>query len=332
MQQAKNILIRLPNWLGDMVMSTALVKAVQQQYPDAQIDFIAKKGLDFLLEHFPVKGHCFAFDKSAYKGLKGVWEFGKQLGKQKKYDLFFCLPDSFSSAVMAKAVGAKKTIGYKNELRSMLLTHGYKKQKQQHRVEEYIDLLQQFLGKSLLPAAVELTNSCPATTKQLVININSEASSRRLPAEKAISIINMIRGKISEDIILIGSLKEKEFVDSVYNMLNNKTGIHNLSANTNLPQLLLLLSNSALMLSTDSGPAHVSNALGTHTIVLFGAGNEYNTSPYDKTKRTIIRLGKLNCEPCASNICKLYAQPECLLQLDESMIAQKVSDLLKSNP
>lgn len=51
-----NILIRLPNWLGDMVMSTAFVQAVKNEYPAATVDVIAKKGIDFLLDYFPEHG------------------------------------------------------------------------------------------------------------------------------------------------------------------------------------------------------------------------------------------------------------------------------------
>ena len=51
-----NILIRLPNWLGDMVMSSAFVRAVNEQYPGAAIDLVAKKGIEPLLVLFPPHG------------------------------------------------------------------------------------------------------------------------------------------------------------------------------------------------------------------------------------------------------------------------------------
>jgi ADP-heptose:LPS heptosyltransferase len=44
MQEVKNILARLPNWLGDMVTSTAFIKALQQQYPTSAIVFKALIG------------------------------------------------------------------------------------------------------------------------------------------------------------------------------------------------------------------------------------------------------------------------------------------------
>ncbi len=322
-------MIRLPNWLGDMVMSTAFVKAVQLQYPTAAIDVIAKKGIDFLLDHFPPHQQRFIFNKEAYPGLQGAYKFGKQIQQQKKYDIFFCLPDSISSAVMALATGAAKRLGYKKELRTILLSNAYQKKKGLHRVEEYIDLLQQYLNKIIATPAVELKITSGERKNAVIVNINSEAGSRRLPKEKAISIINALSKNIDQEIILVGSNKEKEFVDEVYHALENKNNITNCAGKTNLPELLTLLAGCKVMLTTDSGPAHVANALGTYTIVLFGAGNEHNTAPYNQDNRTVIRLGQLPCEPCVSNTCKVYGTPECLLRLDENIIVQKVIEVLQ---
>ncbi|MGG9963351.1 lipopolysaccharide heptosyltransferase II [Ferruginibacter sp. SUN106] len=330
MKQVQHILIRLPNWLGDMVMSTAFVKAVHDQYPDATIDVIAKKGIDFLLDYFPVHSQRFIFNKEEYSGLTGAYKFGRQIQKQKKYDIFFCLPDSLSSAVMGLAIGAKKRIGYTKELRSALLTNAYHKKKNIHRVEEYIDLLQQFLKREINVLPVELKNNARAQKNAVIVNINSEASSRRLPKEKAVSVINLLRKNIDTKIILVGSNKEAIFVEEVFNALDDKNNISNMAGKTNLQELLILLGSCTTMLTTDSGPAHVANALGTHTIVLFGAGNENNTAPYNQPGRTIIRLGALPCEPCVSNTCKVFGTPECLLRLDDNMIVQNVITILKN--
>jgi len=313
-----------------MVMSTAFVKAVQQHYPHAVIDVIAKKGIGFVLDQFPAHNQRFVFNKEEYKGLYGAFKFGRQIGKQKKYDIFFCLPDSISSAAMAFATGATKRLGYKKELRSLLLTDSFNKKKNIHRVEEYVDMLQQFAGTEIAIPAVELTENERAKKNAVIVNINSEASSRRLPNKKAVSIIDSLRKNITGEIILVGSNKETVFVDEVYNLLESKNNITNMSGKTNLPGLLSLLASCPVMLTTDSGPAHVANALGTHTVVLFGAGNENNTAPYNKANRSIIRLGKLPCEPCVSNTCKVYGTPECLLQLDEDIIVQEVINVLKN--
>ena len=81
------ILIRLPNWLGDVVMSTAFIDAVKQTYPDAELHVIIKKELQGIAQLIPhIKIH--PFSKQEYRGLKGAYQFGKSL-RAEKFDLFF---------------------------------------------------------------------------------------------------------------------------------------------------------------------------------------------------------------------------------------------------
>src|SRR4051812_7936918 len=116
--EAQKILVRLPNWLGDMVMASGFMHQLQAVYPQAELSVIVKKGIHELLPFFPLVKHQFIFDKASYKGSSGVWRFGKELAKTEAFDLFFCLPDSFSSALMGRATGAKKRVGFKKEWRS----------------------------------------------------------------------------------------------------------------------------------------------------------------------------------------------------------------------
>ena len=73
------ILIRLPNWLGDVVMSTAFVNAVHQLYPDAELDVIIKKELGGIATFIPGLNKVHLFSKQEYEGLNGVYQFGKSL-------------------------------------------------------------------------------------------------------------------------------------------------------------------------------------------------------------------------------------------------------------
>jgi heptosyltransferase II len=158
----------------------------------------------------------------------------------------------------------------------------------------------------------------------IVININSEASSRRLTVVKAVEILGLLRNSTQQKIVLIGAPKEREFVGTVLNHLKNQNNIENLAGKTSLGQLVELLASAQLILSTDSGPAHLANALGTHTVVLFGAGKESSTAPYNKNLRNIIRLGELSCEPCEKNVCVRYGTPQCLERLDSVRIIETV--------
>jgi lipopolysaccharide heptosyltransferase II len=325
------ILVRLPNWLGDMVMASGLLQAVEMAYPNALCSVIVKKGIHELSSFFPFVQQVYVFDKEKYKGLTGAYRFGKELKEKESWDLFICLPDSLSSAVMAKATGAKVVVGYKKELRSLFLTLAYKKEKGQHRVLEYISLLEKFTDKKLGIPHVQLHHSFKKSD-HVVVNINSEAASRRLTTTKAVEIINQLSNSINKKIILIGAPKERAFVSAVYEQLKNKDKIENNAGETSLLQLTELLATARIMLSTDSGPAHLANALGTYTVVLFGAGNEHNTAPFNEELRNIIRLGALSCEPCQKNICVRYETPQCLERLSSQLIGAAVAAELQNTP
>ena len=318
------ILIRLPNWLGDMLMSLGCLHALRELYPGAEVSVIAKKGIHHVLEFFPPVAHHFIFSKEEYPGIKGAWKFGRMIQKTGHFDLFICLPDSFSSAVMGYATGAKARIGYNKELRAILLTRSFQKKAGLHRVEEYIDLVTQYTGKPVRPEGIHLIAPSVAKQSYIAININSEASSRRLPVQKAVSVLTALQNRYTNRLVLVGVKNQQSYVEQVMNLMPSTKNIENLCGKTTLAELVQCFSAASAVLTTDSGPAHLANALGTNTIVLHGADDERQTAPYNDSNHIGIRLGQLPCEPCVKNTCVLYGLPKCLEMLDDKLIADTV--------
>ena len=319
------ILIRLPNWLGDVVMSTAFIGAVRQSYPDAVIDVIVKKELGGIASLISGLNQVHLFSKREYPGLAGVYRFGKTL-QAEKYDLFFCLPDSLSSAGMAWATRAKKRVGFGKEGRFFLMTNTYKKPVNLHRTDEYISLLEQFTAKKITERIVVLrAKTALKNENQVALNFNSEAVSRRMPIDKGKELISTLTNTFKNTrFVVVGSPKEKPYVDELLNGIANGQ-IENHAGKTSIEGLCELMASSKAVLTTDSGPAHLANSLGVPTIVLFGAGNELNTAPYNKANLKVIRAGKLECEPCVRNTCKLYGIPKCMQLIDEIEIINALS-------
>ncbi|MGZ3755642.1 MAG: glycosyltransferase family 9 protein [Mucilaginibacter sp.] len=326
------ILIRLPNWLGDVVMSTAFVNAVRQLYPDARLDVIIKKELSSITTLIPGLTNVYAFSKKEFKGLGGAYRFGKTLSTE-QYDIFFSLPDSVSSAVMGWASGAKKRVGYGKEGGFFLLTKVGKKPKNTYRTNEYIALLEQFTGKVITEKQVNLLidEGEKSNNNLVLVNFNSEAESRRMPADKGINLINLLTGTFTNTKFgFIGAPKEAEHIEHFMVNANHKDQLVNYAGKTDLVGLANLMASAKVLLTTDSGPAHLANSVGTPVIALFGAGNENNTSPYNKGNLTIIRAHKLDCEPCVRNTCKLYGIPKCMELLDEVKIIDVLSKYIKN--
>jgi ADP-heptose:LPS heptosyltransferase len=322
--------VRLPNWLGDMVMALPFLHVLQQAFPAAAVSVVAKQGLHDLLPLFPPTKHRFQFDKRRHKGPLGAWRFGRELRASGPFDLFFSLPDSFSAALMAWGTGARKRVGFRNEGRSLLLTHAYEKPTGGHRAETYLSLLERFTEQALPLQPVRLQHGY-RKEGHVVVNINSEAQSRRLTERKAVELLGALRAAVPNTIVLIGAPKEVPFLHGVLKKFP-EGAFQNKAGTTTLPQLAALLASAEVVLTTDSGPAHLANALGTHTIVLFGAGNEGETAPYNKEARTIIRLNRLSCEPCQKNVCTRYGEPQCLEQLDTAWIVATAVAQLNNQP
>jgi lipopolysaccharide heptosyltransferase II len=327
----KKILIRLPNWLGDVVMSSAFVGAIKSFYPDAVIDAIVKKELSGAATLITGLNQLHLFSKQEYPGLKGAFAFGQNL-RTEKYDLFFDLPESFSSQLMAKSTSAKKSVGFSKEGSFFLLTDSFKKPKNVHRVEEYVSLAEQFTGEKADRIEVKLDVAKPVKPVEdlVIINFNSEASSRRMPLVKAKHILNLLTNTFTKTrFTFIGSKKEAEFIGQVIEGATHSDRIENFAGRTDLAGLAILLASATAVLTTDSGPAHLANGVGAPTIVLFGAGNEHNTAPYNQQDLHIIRYGKLDCEPCVKNTCKLYGIPKCMQLIDEMQIVGTLKTYLK---
>jgi glycosyltransferase involved in cell wall biosynthesis len=159
------ILIRLPNWLGDVVMSTAFVNAVGQLYPDAQIDVIIKKELSNIASLIPGLTRIHPFSKQEFSGLGGVYRFGKKL-KAEKYDLFFNLPQSLSSLVMAWATSEQKNgLAYRinrSGIRSVVTVHDLIFM----RFPEYFGRVSRTIYKAKLKYACRVADKIVAVSKR----------------------------------------------------------------------------------------------------------------------------------------------------------------------
>jgi lipopolysaccharide heptosyltransferase II len=319
------ILVRLPNWLGDVVMSTAFIGAVKQAYPTAQVDVIIKKELSAIAALIPGLNKIHSFSKDEYRGLGGVYRFGKSL-RAERYDIFFTLPDSLSSAIMGKATLAKQRIGYSKEGGFFLLTKVCKRPIGVHRVDEYLSILEQVTEMPVTGRKVKLTATDVNHNHLVLINFNSEAESRRMPLDKGRELLMLLTAAFTGvKFGLLGGPKDAVYIEELLVNAPNLDRITNYAGKTTLVTLSNLMASAKVLLTTDSGPAHLANSVGLPVVALFGAGNEHNTAPYNKTHLTVIRAGQLSCEPCVRNECKLYGIPKCMQLLDESRIINALS-------
>ena len=149
----QNILIRMPNWIGDLVMATPILTDVRKAYPHASITAMCRTPIGDLLKEDEAINELFLFTKPS-NGFLRRQDLRDIIAKIRagKYDLGILLTNSFSSAWWFWQGHVKRRIGFAAHLRSFLLTDAIdfpQERNEQHLVLTYKKILKRL---NILPS------------------------------------------------------------------------------------------------------------------------------------------------------------------------------------
>lgn len=322
------IIIRTPNWLGDLMMSTAFIEAVLEKYPAARVDLIVRKGFEGL--PLPHRGEILPFDKNE----TGVIGFGKGL-KKEAYDLFFVLPPSFSSALMAFFSGAKVRVGYAGSGRSLFLSERktYRvKHRTQHLISEYLQLLSKDIdAQNFFPnlrvdetwcrdKSLEGMDELPC---QFVVFSPGAmyGPAKQWPIGHFQKLASLFLRK-GVGVVVTGTAADRELGEKI---AEHNDGVLNLCGKTKLNELIALLWKSSLLVSNDSGAMHLMSALRKPQIAIFGSTSTTWTSPKNASAKILTQ--NLPCAPCYKRECP-FGHYDCLRGVEPEAVMEASLKLL----
>jgi heptosyltransferase-2 len=326
-----SIIVRTPNWLGDLLLSTAFLQAVLARFPDATLDLIVREGFQVL--PLPHRGRILTFDK----GAQGAGGFGKGL-RGKGYSHFFVLPPSFSSAWMAFRSRVPHRIGYGGGGRSWLLRpalpyrHAHRST---HLTLEYLALLDPWGGNDGAQGfrpRLEMTEGwierfLPAAAAgpepYVILAPGAEfGPAKQWPVAHYADLARSLC-KRGLKVVVTGLAKDHEAARQI---LAGCPGGINLCGATDLPAVVALVARAALLVSNDSGAMHMGAALGRPQIALFGSSNPAWTGPLNPQSE-VIHLG-LECSPCYKRVCPL-GHTNCLVDIRPETVLERSLGLLE---
>src|SRR6185295_11124107 len=113
------VFLRLPNWIGDVIMATPSMRAVRAGFPGAEIVVAARPSGLPMLAGAPWFDRAVAVPGGG--GPLAPWRLGRRLAAE-RFDIAILLPNSWSSAITAAAARIPRRIGYANDGRGLLLT------------------------------------------------------------------------------------------------------------------------------------------------------------------------------------------------------------------
>ncbi len=329
-----NILVVNVNWLGDVIFSTPVFKALKKAYPNARVSCLAVPRVKEILEHCPHIDEVIVYDEKGKHWYP--WEKLKLIAslRSKNFDVVFLLHRSMGRALMMFLAGIPKRVGYKTRKQSWFLTHKvYLDADDLHRADEYIRVVEDFgitvndrncelkVGEDEIRAIdAKLAQFGIAHNDTLVvINPGGNWDLKRWPSEQFSRLVMQLAKDFHVKVLISGADKDVTLANKIAVQSGVKPCVW--AGATTLRELLALLKRADVVISNDTGPVHVAASVGTDVIALFGPTRPEVTGPRGRG-RVLVLHKEMGCNkaPCYHLACP---QNDC-------MRAIMVDDVLKA--
>jgi len=299
----RHLLLRTPNWLGDVIMAQPAMQAFSKGTNSARISVIGQPWLADLLPFLCV-------DSCAY-----CTEIPPDS------DMGVLFTNSFRSAWQLWRAGIPKRIGFRGQWRRLLLTSPLKPEinmaSEHHRLY-FLNLAEQ-MGYTITEREVRMRAPEPeiAAGKLLVQSHGLDeqrticiapgarfGGAKRYPAESYAVILQELH-RLGWHLLMLGSNEE---VETCNRCLNKTTGhVWNAAGDTTLREAIQILSATRLLLCNDSGLMHVAAGLGLPVVAIFGATDPARTSP--SGPHVTLLYQPADCTPCLRRECTVSGHP-----------------------
>ena len=286
MAAPQRVLVRLPNWLGDVLLARPLLHRLRAALPSARLAAVAPEPLLALMAADGVvdDAHAWPHDgrgRARVTAAVRAW----------RPDVALVLPPSFSSAWLAWRSGARERIGYAHEGRGLLLTRALPRPARgtRHLADEYLEL-----GRAwgVVPGGAAAANPTGIAALRLPGAVRSAGESlrarlgvepqgfavlgpgaifgpaKRWPAARYAAIGRLLAAR-GVRVLVCGTREEAEVCEAVAREAGD--GARSLAGSTSLAELAGLCADARLAVCNDSGLAHLAAALGVPTVAVFGS-------------------------------------------------------------
>ena len=357
----ERIIVRAPNWLGDLVMALPALATIRQHFPKSHLNVALPEGFGPVMSAIPGVDGVVWLQRGG--GLSAA-EVNTRTVRAGKFDLGILFTSSFSSALILYQADVPERWGYDGEMRGRLLTRavvpppqaqrlpGETNAKPPHHATYYLRMLQAF-GMKPVPGVPplkvpgqfrlrvdrmfdELRWPMRGETKPMIGIAPGAAygSAKRWPIQH---VATLVRRLIDEGFrpVFLGAKNDVATVQEVEDALAAHSGAvpvageHylNLTGKTELAQLMAVMLETHAVVSNDSGAMHLASALDRPVVAIFGPTDEQVTSPIGPY---VALTNDVTCRPCMLRECPI--DHRCLRDLlpdkvfDAVMRVQKTPD------
>ncbi|MEE3331819.1 MAG: lipopolysaccharide heptosyltransferase II [Myxococcota bacterium] len=335
---ANRILVRLPNWTGDVVMATPALRALRATFAGAQITAHVREELAPLLEGSTHIDEILPL-QSSQRGVRASWREGRELAAR-GFDLGICFPDSWSSVLLMRAAEVTEIAGYRRSFREILLHRSVAPLPEwgRHREvarERYLLHLVEALGcqsrgtELELPLRSEneaevasLLGSAAGSGYVVLAPGAGNGAAKRWPAEQFALTAEKL-AKRGQRVVICGAPGEVHLAQQICELASSE--ILDLTGVIGLGGFKALLAGADLLVCNDAGARHVAAAFGTPSIVLFGPTSMAKTDCNLERVRPL--AAEVACRPCRLRECP--TDHRCMRRIGVEEIVEQAGALAK---
>jgi heptosyltransferase-2 len=288
---------------GDVVLATAIIEKLHRFFPDAQIDFLVRKGNEGLLTDHPFLNEVLIWHKKEKK-LKNLWLLLHKIRK-KKYNKVINLKRFASSGILTAFSGAEEKIGFDKNPFSFLFTKKIRHhfENDRHEVERNNKLIESFTDDSftkpkLYPSQKDFDAIKPFTIQPYVcITPASVWFTKQYPEEKWLDLIDHLPANLN--IYLLGGKDDASLCESIQQKAGNKK-VTVLAGKLNFLSSAALMKGATMNYTNDSAPLHFASATDAPVTAIFcSTVPAFGFYPLS-TKSFIVETDvPLACKPCS---------------------------------
>ena len=297
----KRVLVIQTAFLGDVILASPIWENLHQQFPEAQIDVVVKKGNETLLAEHPFLNQVYTFDKR--QKLKNLWNLGKQL-RQQRYELVINLQRFASSGVLTMLAKGKESRGFEKNPLSLFFSKRFKHEMKPnwHEVDRNLHLIADLVTQpkkrpQLYPTLSDMERiSSFQTQTYYCLAPTSVWFTKQAPKKIWLELIEKL-ASTKVKIYLLGAPADHAYLEEIRQAVP-KLEVQNLAGQLTLLQSAALMSGAQRNFVNDSGPLHLASATNApvsaffcSTVPAFGFGPLSDDSK-------IIEVSNLACRPC----------------------------------
>jgi heptosyltransferase-2 len=323
------ILIILPNWLGDAVMTTPAIELLVAHYKDVEITFVGSYVSIEALKHHPNCTNAIVdTTKQASSRLRATHKLAQELGA---FDLAINFRNQIHASLLLRFTNTKNTLARSSWHSALLLSHTKKIKTDQHLVLQYIELaMQNSDATTNTPPPLKLYIPAKKMAKP-TLGINAGAtygSAKRWYPERFAEVGAAFSQNY--DIVIFGGPNEVEMAQDIQTALESfgVTNYTNLAGKTTIESLCANIGGLSLFITNDSGPMHIAAAYQVPTVAIFGPTRHKETSQWMNKKGFIVRH-EMECSPCMKRECPLKHH-ECMTSITASEVIDAAKSVVRS--